>query len=65
MAKSILHLHEIDTEPFPSTLSSGSFWEHWFETQARRRATALRLDEHSIWDKAVHFEILGMDKGNR
>src|ERR1700728_2930790 len=59
MAKSI-HLHEIETETFPPTLSAGSFWGHWFEIQARRRAAAMRLDEHRIWEKAVNFDILAM-----
>lgn len=59
MAKSI-HLHEIETDTIPSTLSSGSFWESWFETQPHGRGMDMRLDEHSIWEKAVNFEIWAM-----
>ncbi|HTV42606.1 MAG TPA: hypothetical protein VMF08_18725 [Candidatus Sulfotelmatobacter sp.] len=65
MAKSI-RMQEIEeqranlTAPLPR---GGSFWEHWFQNQApsQKFSTTGPLDEHSIWEKAVKWEILATD----
>ncbi len=63
MAKSI-HMNEMETEFGNSKASrpSGSFWEHWFDTQSPRRFADRSLDEHSIWEKAVSFAVLAAEK---
>lgn len=44
-------------------LQPASCWENWIDTQSvRRPAERLKskgLDEHSIWEKAVNFDVLG------
>ena len=66
MAKSI-RIQEIEeqranlTAPLPP---GGSFWEHWFHNQApdQKISATSPLDEHSIWEKAVNFDILAMEE---
>ena len=59
MAKSIsLNEFALETGNTGSTMSSGSFWENWFKTQAPGGAIERNLDEHRIWEKAVNVEIL-------
>jgi len=64
MAKSI-RLTEMEAEHAHVTapLSRGTYWEHWFDGQPQGGSPEANraLDEHSIWEKAVNFEILAMD----
>jgi hypothetical protein len=64
MAKSI-RLIEIDEQraQLIAPLSRGCFWEHWFDGQSHNQKPQANrtLDEHSIWETAVNFEILAMD----
>ena len=65
MAKSI-SIHEIEEQRANLTAPlshGGSFWEHWLENQSpSQKASANRpLDEHSIWERAVKWEILAME----
>ena len=64
MAKSI-RMHEIEEQRANLTAPMshrGSFWEHWFENQGPNQRSANRsLDEHSIWERAVKWEILAME----
>ena len=65
MAKSI-SMHQIEEQRanLAAPMShGGSFWEHWFETQAPGQKTSANrsLDEHSIWERAVKWEILAMN----
>ena len=65
MAKSI-RIHEIEEQRanLAAPMShGGSFWEHWFENQASNQKTWANrsLDEHSIWEKAVKWELLAME----
>ena len=43
-------------------MSSGSYWENWFNTQAPGRMMERNLDEHRIWEKAVKLEILAAEE---
>jgi hypothetical protein len=65
MAKSI-RLTEIDAQggPLVAPLSRGSYWEHWFDAQSRdqKPQSIDTLDEHSIWESAVNFEILAIEE---
>jgi hypothetical protein len=63
MAKSIrLSEFALEIGNAGSGLSSGSFWENWFKTQAPGRAMERNLDEHRIWEKAVNLEILAAEE---
>jgi hypothetical protein len=59
MAKSI-HPNLIgEKDELTTAQSLTSFWEHWFETQLQKQQQLGRdLDEHGIWEKAIHFGIL-------
>jgi hypothetical protein len=61
MAKSI-RLHEVKTTGNTATLSSGGFWENWFESHTQSHSGEQNLDEHNIWEKAVNFGVLAMEK---
>lgn len=64
MAKS-MQLNEMDAPgSYPAALSE-SYWENWFNEHASHRGFESRLDEHSIWEKAVSFGILANGKANR
>ncbi|MGH7941527.1 MAG: hypothetical protein ACREE6_01170 [Limisphaerales bacterium] len=65
MAKST-RLSEIEAHRAHSgaSLSDGCFWEHWFdmESQNQKPLSLHAQDEHSIWERAVNFEILALDE---
>lgn len=48
-----------------SALPSGSFWEHWFNTQYPSRPVDRNIDEHGIWEKAINLGILTAEKANQ
>jgi hypothetical protein len=57
-------IHEIEEQRANLTAPlshGGSFWEHWLENQSSGQKTSPQ-DEHSIWEKAVKWEILAMDE---
>jgi hypothetical protein len=62
MAK-FIPLHEIE-ELGQETANqpTGSFWEHWFHTQSPARPPRRGLDEHSVWQEAIHSGILAAQK---
>lgn len=61
MAKTF-HLQEVaDVGTLATPLRGGSFWEHWFETQATKHAER-NLDEHRVWEQAINFGILAIEK---
>ena len=39
-----------------------NFWEHWFQAQPSNYPPSQPLDEHTVWEKAVYFGILGARK---
>ena len=61
MAKSI-QMHEIE-EPNQGAenRATGSFWEHWFQSQSPS-SSPWNVDEHSVWQKAIHLGILAAEK---
>jgi len=48
-----------------ASLPSGSFWEHWFNTQYPTRPADQNLDEHGIWEKAINLSIITAKKASR
>ena len=65
MAKSI-RISDVSLEygNVPPALPSGSFWEHWFNTQYPARPADQNLDEHGVWEKAINLSILAAEKAN-
>jgi hypothetical protein len=66
MAKS-LHLNEfVKNDNQTGTLSSQGLWENWLDMRSAsrpaKRMEKRNLDEHCIWEKAVHFEVLVVQK---
>lgn len=66
MAKSIRlrGLHEI--EELDGTAAKGpggGFGRHWFRLPSPIRSRGLNLNEHAVWEKAVHWELLAAEKG--
>lgn len=65
MAKSI-RLSDVSLEyGNTATLPSGSFWEHWFNTQHPSHPSDQNLDEHGIWEKAINLSIITTKKASR
>jgi hypothetical protein len=66
MAKSI-RLSDVSLEygNTAAMLPSGSFWEHWFNTQHPGRPADQNLDEHGIWEKAINLSIITTKKASR
>ena len=62
MAKSI-PLTDFTESSLTAPQHSGAFWEHWFDTQHTMHTTEQKLDEHRIWEKAVHLGVPGNEKG--
>jgi hypothetical protein len=61
MAKSI-HLNEMKSNGKALSLTLAGYWEHWFASQESVHPSNNNLDEHGIWEKAVHIGVLVGEK---
>jgi hypothetical protein len=62
MAKSIRFEELEATGHSKENQVTGHFWEQWFHKPSPMPQPSRNLDEHSIWEKAIHFGILAAEK---